>query len=118
VLSENSSLTHLDISHNSINMDGALAIAEGIEGNKSLLELELGFNPMGMTQKKVAQQYLTGLEAIVRAIRLKEHLSSVGMTECTRERRSRAGAPAASTPRTQRAITYPTFRGRGTSSSP
>jgi hypothetical protein len=81
VLSENSSLTHLDISHNSINMDGALALAEGIEGNKSLLELELGFNPMGMTQKKVAQQDLTGLEAIVRAIRLKEHLSSVGMTE-------------------------------------
>lgn len=81
VLQDNQSLTHLDISHNRINMDGALALAAGIESNKSLLELELGFNPMGMTQTKAEQQDLTGVDALVKAIRTKEALSQVGLTE-------------------------------------
>jgi hypothetical protein len=81
VLSENTSLTHLDVSHNRINSEGALALASGIEGNKSLLELELGFNPMGMSAKRAEQRDLAGVEALVKAIRLKPIISSVGLTE-------------------------------------
>ncbi|KAJ1621287.1 hypothetical protein T492DRAFT_887246 [Pavlovales sp. CCMP2436] len=56
MLCENSALTHLDLSHNAIFMNGALALAAGIEKNESLRHLELGHNPMGMTQHTAAQQ--------------------------------------------------------------
>ena len=48
MLGNNVALTHLDVSHNRINLEGALSLAEGIRNNNALVSLELGFNPMGM----------------------------------------------------------------------
>lgn len=79
-LAHNSSLTHLDLSHNEINADGAHALAGGIEAS-SLVSVELGFNPMGMTQQRAQQQDVAGVEALVRALRARGSLVSVGLTE-------------------------------------
>ena len=47
MLASNAGLTHMDLSHNRIDPQGCLDLAEGIRNNHSLLSLELGFNPMG-----------------------------------------------------------------------
>ena len=47
MLGANAALTHLDVSHNRVNPQGCLDLAEGIRSNNNLLSLELGFNPMG-----------------------------------------------------------------------
>ena len=78
MLTNNSAITHLDISHNRINLEGALALSEGIKNNQNLLSLELGFNPMGMQQGMTHN--LSGVEAIVDALKSNGNLETVGLT--------------------------------------
>ena len=61
MLTNSSSVTHLDISHNRINLEGAMALSEGIKNNQNLLSLELGFNPMGMQHGMVCN--ISGVQA-------------------------------------------------------
>ena len=77
MLSNNVALTHLDVSHNRINLEGALSLAEGIKNNNALISLELGFNPMGM---QGVRHDLTGVEAVVGALRQNQNLESVGLS--------------------------------------
>jgi hypothetical protein len=81
MLGANAALTHLDVSHNRVNPAGCEKLAEGIKNNHNLLSLELGFNPMGVSTKRAEQRDLAGVEALVKAIRLKPVISSVGLTE-------------------------------------
>ncbi len=51
MLAVNGALTHLDVSHNRVNKEGCLKLAEGIRQNQQLMCLELGFNPLGLSAK-------------------------------------------------------------------
>lgn len=90
MLATNNALTHVDVSHNRINLQGAIALAEGIKTNDALMSLELGFNPMGMQPNPTSiqggqhgprfQLDLTGVDAIVNALRANETLETVGLS--------------------------------------
>jgi len=88
MLSSNVALTHLDVSHNRINLDGALALAEGIRNNNALMSLELGFNPMGIragapveqAPKQGLQHDLSGVKEVVEALKHNQNIESVGLS--------------------------------------
>jgi len=80
MLGQNAALTHLDISHNRVNPEGCMALAEGIKNNHNLLSLEVNFNPMGLSTAGKLAHDVTGIAALIDALRTSENIESVGLS--------------------------------------